>query len=210
MVRSGPRPAPALGNRIRFSRPTLTTLGSWLLLATLLVPYVPLPGGSSVRFETFALPALLLLAMLFGSVRVPRFAWLLIAFWAWLLGATTLSMLSGADGAVAPSVLLGYLRPVLVAIVFYSLRYTPHAYLRLLEGFVVSALPIGLLAVAQAINFGPATAFTLLAYGSGDRAALARQVESAGWLSRASGTFETPAYAAIYFLLVVGTALWLV
>lgn len=193
--------------QLRFRRPTVADAAVLLLLLTLVTPNVRLGSALDARIELFWLPVLLV--ALLPRLKVPRLALLLGIFWVWLALATLLSLWRGSPGSLTPVVALGLVRPALLVVVFYSLKFRPKDLIRALRGFVYLAIPLGALAVAQALNFGPAVALTLRAYASGARGALAGQLVEYGRLSRATATFEVPAYAAVYFLLVIGTALWL-
>ncbi|MCO5174939.1 MAG: hypothetical protein M9914_12205 [Trueperaceae bacterium] len=129
----------------------------------------------------------------------------------WLLAALSslLSWSAPDEGVFAPSLALGFLRPILVAWLFSRLGSERKSVLKGLAWFVYLAIPIGLLGVMQALNFTPAVGLTVDYFSSGSRAAIANQLVEYGRMSRAVGVFEAPSYAAVYYLLTIGTGLWL-
>jgi len=192
---------------IRIALPRIGDVALFLLLLTLVAPYVPLGWGIAVRIEMLWLPMLLIVAL--RVIRIPRTAWLLTVFWLWLAVATALTLGRGANGSLNLTAAIGYWRPIVVTILFYSLRIGPTQLTRILRWFVYLAIPLGALAVGQAINLDPVVRLTLAAYSGSSRVGLDSQLAVYGRLSRATGAFEAPSFAAAYFLLAIGTCLWL-
>lgn len=202
----------ANGNRVkaltvRFGRPKLADVALLLLLASLVAPYIHLTPTTTIRIEMLWLPVLLVVAL--PRIKVPRVAWLLAGYWLWIAIVTCISLARGVEGGLHYASALGYARTVAITVLFYSLGVRPAQLLSALRWFVYLGIPMGLLGVAQAINLGPIVSLTLAAYSGANRGALASQIATFGRLSRATGSFEAPSFAAVYFLLVVGTGLWL-
>lgn len=191
----------------RIVRPTIGAIALILLVATLVAPYIPVGPSVAVRIEMFWLPVLLVVTL--PLIRVSRITWLLAMFWLWLAAVTLVSLARGIDGTVSLATAAGYARVIAITALFYNLRLSEAQVVRGLTWFVHMAIPLGFVGLTQAINFGPVVAMTLAHYSGSGRTSLETQLATFGRLSRATGSFEAPSFAAVYFLLAIGTGLWL-
>jgi hypothetical protein len=106
-------------------------------------------------------------------------------------------------------------RPILVMAVFQTAFANADARVAVQEGgsrrvlrlIVFAAIPLGLLAIAQTLDFGPFRDITNLAYSSASRqvvGAAQTASESMGYAWRAVAVFENVSYAATYFVAAAG------
>jgi len=187
------------------------TAGVWLLGALLIAPYIA-ASGLRVRIELIleaVFAAVLSIRGLRRGFYLPGLFWLLVLSWSWTFLATLLTLIEANSSPVMWSMAYGSLRPVLIAVAYYNLRYTQQDALRLLRLFTYLAIPLGLFAVIQIMGSDLATLITVNGYTSISRTPVNAMIESTGAISRAVSVFESPAYAAVYFLLAVGTGLTL-
>jgi hypothetical protein len=89
---------------------------------------------------------------------------------------------------------------------------SPEAMRKVLRLFVLASIPLGLLAVAQVLNYGPARTATGELYGSFSRTAIAVQTArvAGGYVWRAVSVFENVGYAATYFVMAVGAGVMMI
>ena len=191
----------------RIARPNIGDVALFFLVATLVAPYIPIGSIVAVRIEMFWLPVLLMAVL--PRIRVHRITWLLAIYWVWIAAGTLISLGRGVDGVVNVATAAGYARIVAISALFYSLRLSQAQIVRGLKWFVYAAIPLGFIGASQAINFGPVVAMTLAVYSGSARGSIEMQLATFGRLSRATGSFEAPSFAAVYFLLAMGTGLWL-
>jgi hypothetical protein len=173
--------------------------------------------GESFRLEHVLPPCMLLILMLRRSVaqeriKVPGFGLIYVLWIAWLLAATFVSSPSDPIALLDWRAVYGYVRPLLVLIVFYNLKIDEDWIRWAAIAFAMSAIPQALLAVGQTSAIGFVRDFTELAYTSPGRDVFVRTVmdEDRGYLFRAICTFENVSYAAIFFLLSLftGVLMW--
>jgi hypothetical protein len=180
------------------------------LAAVLIAPYFVL-GTSAFRFE-IALTPLMLVAVLLSrnrlSLAVPQFMPMWFGWWTWLLAMTAIEVIIGLHEDVLWLDIYTLLRPALLVLMFYLAGYSREKALRLARDFVLWAIPLCLFALAQVSSKEWATSATLNHYNS--RAAVANLLSSYGFIVRGVATFELPANAATYFLMVLAASLVLI
>lgn len=180
-----------------------------LLIFSLLAPSISV-ASLTFRIESLLVPVL-------GAIFIIRnrklhLPWLVAAFlvfWLWLLLSTLLSLAQGVEGSIAWITIYGVFRFVLVIALFASVGFSQREAFGLLQGFVLSAIPLGILGIAQVLDIGFATWLTLEGYTSPGRGSVDALLALGGTLGRAPSVFESPTYAANYYLLAFGTGIWL-
>jgi hypothetical protein len=181
------------------------------LLATLLCPYVTI-SGTSVRIEILVVPVLLALIVIKprpASLRWPRLDTLYLAWYVWILTATLLGLLSASFTEVYWKDAYTLLRPALIVFLFYNIGFPALAFRQLASIFVYAAIPLSLLTVGQSYSNKLAETLTLNAYALSDRGFVDLLFQEEGGIVRGVSVFETAAYSATYFLLAIGTGLFL-
>ena len=192
-------------------RPTSGALA--LLIAIAFVPYLTILG-TSFRVELILLPSMLALLVLRRSrlgMAVPPVVWPLLVLWFCIFAVSAFRLMNEDVNSILWSNVYAFLRPALYLLLFYNLPFSRDESLRITRYFAYSAIPLGILAVGQSLGNPLATWLTIEAYTSPFRTSVANLLEETGRILRATSVFETPAYAATYFLLSLGTALlWIV
>lgn len=179
------------------------------LVIVLFAPYVRI--GVEFRVEHLLVPAFLFIALLARKpLLVPAAALLLIGWWAWLLFGTSFSILGGGPADTINWVqLYAFLKPALVVMLFASYGFGWNEALRLIRYFTYTAIPLGLLAVGQSLGISWVQVLTVTGYTSLGRTPVFALTDYFGHILRATSVFESPAYAAVYFLLALGTGVLL-
>ena len=190
-------------------KPTLG--GPSFLIAVLIAPYVH-AGPLGFRIELLLTPVLLLFAVLVHNRG--RFVWpsVATAFAWWFLWMGLVTMLHSGDTGVTsiPWVsLYGFARPVLLLVLFASMPLVAEELPRLARLFVYLCIPLGVFAAVQSLGFSAATDVTLAGYSSPTRTPIGTLLSQFGAIVRGVSVFESPPYAATYFLLVLSTGLWI-
>jgi len=183
----------------------------FFLLALLFAPYIII-GSLYIRMELPLTPiylAILLARRELTAIRIPTIIWPLVLLWAYTLLLTLVSAIVGA--AVLPSWfnVYAYIKPALLILLFANMDFSESDLMRLLRWFAASAVPLALLAAAQTFGIQAATDLTMNAYMSPGRLVVERLVDEIGFILRAVSVFESPSYAATYFLTTLATAVYL-
>lgn len=180
-----------------------------LLILTLLSPNISI-ASLSFRIESLLVPVLGTIFII--SNRRLHLSWLVAAFlvfWLWLLLSTLLGLMQGTEGSIAWITIYGIFRFVLVIALFASVGFSQAETIRLLQGFVLSAIPLGILGIAQLLDIGFAVWLTLEGYTSPGRGSIAALLALDGTLGRTVSVFESATFAANYYLLAFGSGIWL-
>lgn len=173
------------------------------LAAVLLAPYLTL-GTLVLRVEHVLVPGLLLLLLVKarrGALVLGGAVWAYLAWWGWLLIATLLPSPGAGTAELSWVNLYTLLRPLGVVILFSSTVLREEDAYRLTRWFVLSAIPLGALALLQLTGNDLATNLTVAAYTSPGRTPVADLLAKLGVIVRAVSVFESPTYAGSYFLL---------
>lgn len=181
----------------------------WLLVAVLVSPYVRILD-LEFRMEAVMVPvvlAALVLKRRVKSIVVPRLTWLLMVPWFWTSLVTSFGLLRGESSSVPWITAYSLFRPVLVTAVYYNIGLTHKAEQRLLRWFVYLGIPLGLLSIAQVLGNTVAVSTTVAAYTSVVRTPVLNMLKQNGAIVRGVSVFESPVYAAVYFLLAIGTGI---
>ncbi|MBA3474883.1 MAG: hypothetical protein H0T57_16950 [Rubrobacter sp.] len=181
------------------------------LLGVLFSPYVTV-SGYSLRVELLLIPALLAVLIIKSrplSLRWPPLNTLYFAWYVWISIATLLGLLGASFIEIEWRDLYTLLRPVLVLFVFYNIAFSASDFYKLAASFVYAAIPLSLLAVGQSYGSKLAETLTLNTYASPARGQIDRLLMDTGAIERGVSVFETAAYSATYFLIAVGTGLFL-
>lgn len=184
---------------------------SFFLLALLFAPYIII-GSLYIRIELPLTPiylAILLARRDLSAIRIPSIVWPLILLWGYTLALTLFSAIVGT--AVSPSWfnVYAYIKPAFLILLFANMDFSESDLARLLRWFAASAIPLALLAAGQTFGVQAATDITMSAYMSPGRLVVERLVDELGFILRAVSVFETPSYAATYFLATLATAVYL-
>ncbi|RME41681.1 MAG: hypothetical protein D6788_00675 [Planctomycetota bacterium] len=176
----------------------------------LLSPYLSF-GALSLRVEHVLVPVLWVIVVAKGRFRfvcpVSSRLWLLFVLF--LFCVTTFRVTSGNETHGFASGVYSY---VLVFMLF-TLFSTVSRTVPLLKGIVRSAVycsvPLSLFALLQTLNVGWATNLTVDGYTSTSRVSVAKLMELTGYVVRGVSVFESPVYAAQYFLLALAASVFL-
>src|SRR5664280_20755 len=191
------------------------------LAAVLLTPTVVLDGFSFRIEHVLAVPMLFVatlsrpasaLRWWSGSLAKSYAMW-----WLWVMIASGAAYPDDLNTTASWSDAYTVFRPMVVMAVFYLSfapdtgreATSPEAMRKVLRLFVLASVPLGLLAVAQVLDYGGARAVTGELYGSSSRTAIAVQNARAtfGYMWRAVSVFENVGYAATYFVIALGTGI---
>ncbi len=176
------------------------------LAAVLVAPYLTV-AGLVLRVEHVLVPCLLLLLVVKARPRplvLGVAVWGYLAWWSWLLLATLLPAPSAGTSELSWITVYTLLRPLGVVILFSSTVMHGDDVFRLTRWFVLSAIPLGALALLQLAGNDLATWITVAAYTSPGRTPVADLLATLGIIVRAVSVFESPTYAGSYFLLAAG------
>ncbi len=130
-------------------------------------------------------------------------------FLAAVILSTMLAQLSKAsEGSLMQSLVsfYGILRPLLVMFLFLNGPVDEKFARCILWAFVWLSVPIALLSIGQTLGLSVAQEITLRGYTSPWRTPVFRLLEEQGVIIRSTGVFESPVLNAIYFLMVLITA----
>lgn len=103
----------------------------------------------------------------------------------------------------------GFLRPLLVMLLFLNVPADEKFVHRILWVFVGLSIPIALLCLGQTFGLGVAQEITLGGYTSPSRTPVFKLLEEQGVILRATGVFESPVYNAVYLPIVAITSIYL-
>jgi hypothetical protein len=177
-----------------------------------MAPYLSI-FGLDFRTEMILLPTLfgvLLLRRFYLGLAIPSVIWLLLALWLWLFTVSAIGIMSGVVDSVLLINAYAFVRPILIVLIFFNLDLSHDDAWRLLRYFAYTAIPLGLLSIGQSLGIPLAIILTVEGYTSAFRTSVANLLEATGTILRSTSIFESPVYAAVYFLLALGTALlWL-
>ena len=137
------------------------------------------------------------------------------AWWVWVMFATLLVYPNGVRTTTSWIEVYSLFRPILVMAVFQTAFANADVRVAVQEGgtrrvlrlIVFAAIPLGLLAIAQTLDFGPFREITSIAYSSTSRQLVGAEQtasESMGFAWRAVAVFENVSYAATYFVAAAG------
>lgn len=181
----------------------------YYLIGSLVFPVLHV-GSISLRFElVYSIWLLLILlikthrkrlAVTVAAGIVPYF---LYVFYITLV--TFGSFLNMGDNSLAyvlPS-LYGYVRPLLVVIIFYNVVMDDEIVVRILNSLILTSIPLSILSICQSLGVSLATNITLSAYTSTGRTPNTALLETVGFLIRSSGTFESPVYNGLFWLCII-------
>ena len=181
------------------------------LLSLLFAPYMVI-GSKHIRIELLLTPLLagiLLVRYDIRSLRIPYSVWPLLALWGYTFAITLISVILGLTSSPAWLNAYAYLRPVILVFLFANVGFSSSDLVRILRWFAASAIPLSLLAIGQTFNLPLAAEITINSYVSPGRPVIERMMEELGFILRAVSVFETPAYAATYFLSTLVTSIYL-
>ncbi len=177
------------------------------LLAVLFAPYANV-ADRQIRVELVLVPLLLGLLAVGHRLRLPA---PLLPFIAWAGLVATVSLAYEGESNLIE--LYGTMRFVAVLLIFSSIQWREHDFVRTQYIFVLTAIPMAIFAAGQALWMPWAAGLTDLAYHSTNRIVFDQQLDNAeqGYGFRAIGVFENVSPAAMYFVtaLAVGTLLFL-
>ena len=181
------------------------------MLTVLFAPYVQL-GSFVFRIELLLTPVLVVFVILVHNRG--RFVWPAVVtaytLWCILVGFVTLLHSGDTEATGVPwTGLYGVLRPSLIVVLFASISGVTNDLTKLARALVYSCIPLGLLAVVQALGISAPTALTVAGYSSPTRTPIGVLISQLGIIARGVSVFESPPYAATYFLLALSTGLWL-
>ena len=191
------------------------------LAAALFAPTIVF-DSFSFRIELLLPLAMLLIDSMSGRTGVGDTGWWRSpviksygAWWVWVMIATLFVYPNGVSTTASWIEVYSLFRPILVMAVFQTSFANADARVTVQEGgtrrvlrlIVFAAIPLGLLAIAQTLDFGPFRDITNLAYFSASRqvvGAAQTASESLGYAWRAVAVFENVSYAATYFVAAAG------
>jgi hypothetical protein len=180
--------------------------GLTFILAALLAPYGSFSGGELLIRADLVLTPLMLGCQFLGISRTrPRVSlipivWLFVLWLVWIGLATLMS-----DREIHLVSANGYIRLVMVMIVFTWIPWQEKDVESFQFMFVMTSIPIGILSVAQVLNIPFMRTLSDDYYSPPSAVVMALQAdaEAAGHLYRAVGVFGNVSPAATYFLLSV-------
>ena len=181
------------------------------LISALVAPYI-IVGHLYIRIELLVTPVLFLVLVLRRSsekITIPPVIAPLLFLWAYTLAITLLASVLGINATPAWMNVYSYLKPALLIILFANVGFERKDLIVMLRIFALSAIPLGLFAVAQTFGIGAATHLTLDFYVSPERIVVERLINEIGFILRAVAVFEHPSYAAAYFLIALASAIFL-
>jgi len=126
-----------------------------------------------------------------------------------IIFSTMLALLSKAPEDSLMQLLIsfyGILRPLLVMLLFLNNPVDEKFVRCILWAFVCLSIPIALLSIGQTMGLSVAQEITLRGYTSPSRAPVFKLLAKLGVILRSTGVFESPVFNAIYFLMVLITA----
>lgn len=185
-----------------------------LLVAVLFLPYLTI-SDISFRAELVLVPVLLFVLLtrrLHRGLALPPVVLALMIFWAWILLVTVVQAIyepSSWETSLFSVSTYTFLRPLLIVVLFYNLAFDHDDALKLVRVFVYSAIPLSLMVLGQSMGNDLTTRLTVAAYTTARRTPIENLLEEIGTIVRGVGVFESPVYAAIYFLMALGSGLLL-
>ncbi|MEO0071778.1 MAG: hypothetical protein ABIK39_06825, partial [candidate division WOR-3 bacterium] len=123
-----------------------------------------------------------------------------------LLFSTLLLLFTGGSSAISKQSLIpfyGFIRPLLIMLLFRNTQFTERWLNRLLTTFVVLSIPISILSICQTLGLDFAQDLTLRCYASPWRTSLPVVKSQYGYLLRSTGVFEYHGYNATFSLTVI-------
>lgn len=193
-----------------------TKLGLKLFLtAVLFCPYL-IVGQYRIRIELIVTP--LIIFILFAKNR--RFSFtlknkafnFLLLLLIWEIFVTIINLIWGGDYNNLQLIsLYSSVRLLFLTFIFGNANFNKKELFEYIVLFGLSAIPIALFTIGQFIGNDMITEITLNYFVSPSRAKPSISLlESYGRLLRAMGVFETPVYAASYFLLVIASNFYII
>jgi hypothetical protein len=184
------------------------------LIGALIFPSLWLGEEIALRFELVYCLWLVFVFFLHKAASNSTFRWhsVLLRYGLFLVAvilSTMLALLSSASENSLVQLLnffYGFLRPLFVMFLFLNVPMDEKFARRILWAFVWLSIPMALLSIAQTLGLGIAQEITLRGYTSPWRTPVFRLLEEHGVITRSTGVFESPVLNAIYFLMVLITA----
>ena len=184
--------------------------GLAFILVAMLAPYGMFADGEFSMRADLVLTPLMLGCQLLGLSRTTNryslvpIAWLFVA---WLACICTTTLVSEQKVDLIGA--YGYVRLVLVMIIFSWIPWRELDASRFQFAYVLISIPIGLLSIGQVLDISFARALSNSCYSPPGADVMARQVEAEqiGYLYRAVGVFGNVSPTATYFLLTICLAL---
>lgn len=185
-----------------------------LLVAALLVPlggFGLMNATTMLRVELVLTPLLLMLQLLGipkSSCRLQlSLVTLLFAIWVCWIGMAGLL----GDDRINYVGMYGYLRPVLLLMLFANIPWTEHDIERMQFCCVITVIPVAMLCLGQFLGIGVARALSENAYSPTTAAVIEIQADSEllGYTYRAVGVFGNVSPTATYFLITMTLAVFL-
>ncbi|MEM3942369.1 MAG: hypothetical protein QW829_05820 [Candidatus Bathyarchaeia archaeon] len=176
-------------------------------------------GEITLRLELLYCIELVFLFFIRAIVSEFIFRWnaVLSKYWVFLITiclSTLFSLISNSKAYESSifSLLIafyGFFRPFLIMFLFMNFPTDVRLTRFVLQVPVWASIPIAVLSIGQSLGIPFAQKLTLLGYISPWRTPVLRMQEELGMIIRSTGVFESPVYNAVYFLLVLIVAGWL-
>lgn len=184
------------------------------LIGALIFPSLWFGEEIALRFELIYCLWLVFLLLLHKAASGFTFRWHPILsryglFLVVVILSTMIAYLSEAsEGSLMQSLVsfYGILRPLIVMFLFLNVPVDEKFARRILWAFVWLSIPIAFLSIGQTLGLSVAQEITLRGYTSPWSTPVFRLLEERGVIIRSTGVFESPVFNAIYFLMVLITA----
>jgi hypothetical protein len=179
----------------------------FFLIAILIYPYLKF-GQYVARIDLFLTPVIFLLFLVKSrslSFKINKVFLFLLTLFIWYVLVTASQLLLYENYTEVQLVsFYSLLMLLLVTFIFSNIDFSEKDMLELIIIFGILAIPISLFTIGQFIGNKFITSITINSYISLSREVPAKiLLGTYGRLIRAIGVFETPVYAASYFLLVM-------
>ncbi len=185
------------------------------LIGTLVLPVLSI-GSSSIRFELIFCLWLALVLFSHRAVQASRLRWhsvlSIYGLFSVIVGIATLVVFLTTRNLIMNTwhdqlvSLYGFLRPLIVLVLFMNVPIDQRFVRQALWALVLLNIPLAVLSIGQTLGLAVAKQITVLGFTSPWRTPVARLLDQLHIIIRSTGVFESPVNNAVFSLLVLTVA----